>query len=331
MIPELNGDFLQWLRGFYYVATTGSVRAAAKMMNRNPSTISYQLKALEEELGTLLFDRSKKSLSITNSGKDLLSWTISTFSTLQEMRSKVGNTPGGEIHGAIRIAATLPILAFAGNSIGAFVRRHSHIKLEIERGLSHDVREAVEDARVDFGLLPVINEPVAETFEVFMEARPLLIVPRNNPWKLSATPTLEEMRKLPYVSFMKMGGMDEFGMYMENMGFGNFYQDNSVIKVNNYHLILRFVWQGLGAAVMDELCFRATQFGAEWESLEALSLEGILPSRKYGLLTRSKRRFGLQVIVCMNHLRDFFSSLAEDGSSIAWAKARQAENTDYSN
>lgn len=43
MIEELNGDFLQWLRGFYYVSQTGSIRRAAQMMNRNPSTISYQI------------------------------------------------------------------------------------------------------------------------------------------------------------------------------------------------------------------------------------------------------------------------------------------------
>ena len=39
------------------------------MMNRNPSTISYQIRSLEEELNTVLFDRYKKSLRITPEGK----------------------------------------------------------------------------------------------------------------------------------------------------------------------------------------------------------------------------------------------------------------------
>lgn len=95
MIPELNGDFLQWLRGFYYVAKTGSVRRAAELMHRNPSTISYQLRSLETELNTVLFDRYKKSLQITPEGKKLLGWTITTFETLQSMRSAVGTTDAG--------------------------------------------------------------------------------------------------------------------------------------------------------------------------------------------------------------------------------------------
>lgn len=324
MIPELNGDFLQWLRGFYHVATSGSIRAAAKLMNRNPSTISYQLKALEEELGTLLFDRSKKSLRITNAGKDLLSWTISTFATLQEMRSRIGAT-AGDLHGPVSVAATLPILALAATTIGIFASDYPRIQINIERGLSNDVREAVRDARVDFGLLPVINCPVAEEFEEFIEARPMLVVPKSNSWNISDRPTLEEMEKLPYVSFLKSGGGDELGNYFASSGMGNFIQENSVIRINNYHLILRFVWQRLGVAVMDELCFQATRFGAEWESLEAIPLDHILPCRKYGLLTRARRRFGLQVFSFMDHLREFFSSLGKESAKIPWNQVRQLE------
>ena len=105
MIPELNGDFLQWLRGFYYVAKTGSVRRAAELMHRNPSTISYQLRSLET-------DRYKKSLQITPEGKKLLGWTITTFETLQSMRSAVG-TSDGRLQGDIFLGATLPVAIMA--------------------------------------------------------------------------------------------------------------------------------------------------------------------------------------------------------------------------
>ena len=43
---------------------------------------------------TVLFDRYKKSLQITPEGKKLLGWTITTFETLQSMRSAVGTTDG---------------------------------------------------------------------------------------------------------------------------------------------------------------------------------------------------------------------------------------------
>ena len=112
MIPELNGDLLQWLRGFYYVARTGSVRKAAELMHRNPSTISYQLKCLEDDLGTVLFVFFYKSMKITREGEKLLEWTISTFETLQGMRKAVA-PEDGRLQGEIVCGATLPVAVLA--------------------------------------------------------------------------------------------------------------------------------------------------------------------------------------------------------------------------
>ena len=39
MIEELNGDFIQWLRGFYYIAKTGSLRRAAPRQKSAPESV----------------------------------------------------------------------------------------------------------------------------------------------------------------------------------------------------------------------------------------------------------------------------------------------------
>lgn len=115
MIEELNGDFLQWLRGFYYVSQTGSIRRAAQMMNRNPSTISYQIRSLEEELNTVLFDRYKKSLRITPEGKKLFEWTVYTFETLRGLRSEVG-TLSGKLQGTVTFSSNFLPHKLSGSS-----------------------------------------------------------------------------------------------------------------------------------------------------------------------------------------------------------------------
>lgn len=43
MLEQLNGDFIQRLRAFYYAAQTENIRKAAAMMQRHPSTLSYQI------------------------------------------------------------------------------------------------------------------------------------------------------------------------------------------------------------------------------------------------------------------------------------------------
>jgi LysR family transcriptional regulator, cyn operon transcriptional activator len=65
MIDQIGGDTLQWLRGFYFVAKTGSVTQAAFEMGRKQRAISHQIKCVEEEFGVLLFDRSPGGMGLT--------------------------------------------------------------------------------------------------------------------------------------------------------------------------------------------------------------------------------------------------------------------------
>jgi DNA-binding transcriptional LysR family regulator len=54
MIEEMSGDFLQWLRGFYYVTTTKSVTHAAALMGREQPSITHQIQCLEKEDGNTI-------------------------------------------------------------------------------------------------------------------------------------------------------------------------------------------------------------------------------------------------------------------------------------
>ncbi len=327
MIKELNGDFLQWLRGFYYVAKTGSVRRAAEIMHRNPSTISYQLRSLEEELGTALFDRNKKNLQITPDGDTILEWAISTFETLQNLISSVGNL-GGVLQGSVRMAATLPVATVAVSPISRFVRENPKVELYLERHLSGEVRKAVESSAVDFVLLPIISGGGEDELEIIAKSRPLLVLNRDNPWGVPPIPTAQDLSGLPYVAFSSREGRDDLGEYVVSSGMEDFIQKNAVIRVNNYHLMMRFVWQKLGVAIMDEMCFYGTYFGANWQNLQSIPLDHILPNQLYGLMTRRHKYITPQARALMDVLRLHFLSFSPDGAGNLWDSARQNVSAD---
>lgn len=308
MIEELNGDFLQWLRGFYHVARTGSVRKAATLMNRNPSTISYQLRCLEEELNVVLFDRFKRSMRITPEGRRLLGWTISTFETLKSLRSSVSNADG-RLKGSIRMAGTLPIISLAVPAITRFIRNFPLVKLAVEREISMTVRRMVEDSEVDFGLLPVIR--ALDDLEVLFKARPLLVFAARNSWRIPPVPSLDDLKRLPYIAFMAPNMLDDLGYFAENSGLGDFITRNAIISVNNNHIMLRFILNGLGVGIMDELCFEVSQFGACWSELRVLPLDHLLPNRLYGILTRKGRRISPQSFELIKILRAYFMGLPQ--------------------
>lgn len=325
MIEELNGDFLQWLRGFYFVAKTGSVRKAAEEMHRNPSTVSYQLRCLEDQLQTVLFDRHKKTMRITQEGKELLGWAISTFETLKSLRSSVGNARG-ELQGDVRMAATLPIVTLAVEAITKFTQCHPKVKLAIERDIAYEVRKKVDESEVDFGLLPVTDKQESEKLDIVLKARPLLVLHSDNPWQVPKIPDIADLRRLPYVACSMPGNPDDLSSKVDL--YGDFIRKNAVITLNNYHLAIRFIWQKIGVGIMDELCWQATNFGAEWSAITVIPLDHLLPNRLYGILTRRNKHISPQARALIGALRNYFLSLPSVNPEDAWQRARQ-NNRDY--
>lgn len=317
MIDELNGDFLQWLRGFFYVARTGSVRKAAQEMRRTPSTISYQIRCLEQELNVILFNRDKRAMRITEEGLKLLDWTVSTFETLQSMRSCVSNADG-ELKGMIHMGATLPITTLAVPAISGFIRAHPLVELTIERGLTSDIYRRIKDSEIDFGLVPFIQIPENEDLEVLFKARPLLVYPARNDWHIPPVPMHQDLKKLPYVVFYDSQGLDALNAMAQQKLVSDFILQNSVIRLNNYHLILHFIREGLGVGIMDELCFQATKYGAAWDDVRVSPLDHLLPNHLYGIATKKQKRICPQASELISCLRTYFTSLQMPDGSKPW-------------
>ncbi|MGO7425308.1 LysR family transcriptional regulator, partial [Rhizobium ruizarguesonis] len=57
-----------------WIAQLESFRAAAEKLNTTQPAISVRVAQLEEELGTQLFDRSSRTLSVTPAGRQVLTY-----------------------------------------------------------------------------------------------------------------------------------------------------------------------------------------------------------------------------------------------------------------
>ena len=62
------------LLSFVQVAEHNSFTKAARLLGYSQSTISFQIKQLEDELGCLLFERINHTISLTEKGKELLQY-----------------------------------------------------------------------------------------------------------------------------------------------------------------------------------------------------------------------------------------------------------------
>ena len=98
-LPLLENDVL---RTFVAIAETGNFSTAAEAVFRTPSAVSMQIKKLEEQLGTVLFLRDARSVTLTAGGETLLSYARHMLALSNEAVSRF-RMP--EMQGVVRLGA----------------------------------------------------------------------------------------------------------------------------------------------------------------------------------------------------------------------------------
>ena len=162
----------------------------------------------------------------------------------------------------------------------------------------------VVSSRVDFGLTGITREAPNCHMEEFFTSQPLLIAREDNEFGLPERPTAEDLIRLPFISFLAEN-MEEGGDPYFDTSLASLAQPmHTVLSVNNYHLMLRYVKQGMGVAIMDELCLMASKYGNLGEGLRSYSLEGILPPVHNGILLRDHKHLSPQAAALIARMRD---------------------------
>lgn len=91
------------------IAETGNFTKAAETLYITQSAVSHAVKELEEEAGTLLFERLKKCVHITESGRMLLDESLPLLSSFQALEGRLGRL---ECQAPIRIVSSITIASW---------------------------------------------------------------------------------------------------------------------------------------------------------------------------------------------------------------------------
>ena len=85
---------------FISVAELGSFTRAAEELDYSQSTVSFQIKQLEEELGCLLFERINHTITWTERGRELVSYAHQIRALTDDFKESLteGSSPRGHIH-----------------------------------------------------------------------------------------------------------------------------------------------------------------------------------------------------------------------------------------
>lgn len=84
-MQQINQLNYQHLFYFWVVANEQSITLASKKLSLSPSTISTQIRTLEEHLGVTLFERTNRAMTLTEMGERIHNYAEDIFSLGQEM------------------------------------------------------------------------------------------------------------------------------------------------------------------------------------------------------------------------------------------------------
>ena len=124
------------------VANCGSFSLAAEHCFVTQPSLSMQIKSLEEELGVVLLDRSKKPVIPTEAGEVVLAEIRETLRAYDHIREAVAELKG-ETSGRLRLGVIPTIAPYLLHKfIPDFVRDYPKVELEIAEMVTADIVDA---------------------------------------------------------------------------------------------------------------------------------------------------------------------------------------------
>lgn len=151
------------LRTFLAVARMGHLTRAAEQLHLTQPAVSRQIKALEQELGVLLFERQPTGMTPTTEGRALFPLAERTLFSAMELLSQA-RALRGEVSGAVVIGTLIdPDTLRLGAFLGALLAYFPKVQVRLQHGISGWVLERVRAGTLDAGfhIGPVLDPEIS--------------------------------------------------------------------------------------------------------------------------------------------------------------------------
>jgi LysR family cyn operon transcriptional activator len=184
---------LRQLKYFIASAETLNFTEAASQCCITQSTLSQQIKQLENDLGTPLFERIGKRVFLSEAGKNFLPFAQQTVADAEYGIQRIKDMEGLTI-GNLCVGTTFGLSALITDAIDRFTKAYPDIYIEVVFLKQDHLIEAVKERKIDFaltfGLMQkdelLVEQPI-RTYHL------CAIVSDNNPLANQATVSLQQL------------------------------------------------------------------------------------------------------------------------------------------
>jgi DNA-binding transcriptional LysR family regulator len=275
-----KGNRHKQLRAFVYTVKLGTLTRAAEALYLSQPSVSLQIKALERELDVVLFERTRRRITVTDAGEALYELArplVEGWETLdRDFRARLQ----GLQRGSLTIAAgTSTIQYLLPSLVQAYRERMPGVHLELANVTGQDGLALLREDGADFAVGSMLDVPHDLAYEPVYHYDPMLIMPLDHPLAEKQDIAIEDLS--PYGLILPPQRLTTYRLV--DLVFQQRQVPYTVaIEVGGWEVIKHYVAMGLGISIVTGICLTE----ADRAHLAVRNMRRYFPQRSYGVVMR---------------------------------------------
>lgn len=280
---------IRQLRYFLKVAELLNFSEASKVLYVTQSTLSQQIKQLEAELDTTLFERNSHEVTLTEAGQKLVEYAQKVVVDADICQQKMTDLKD-LLTGELNIGVTFTFSPLLTETVLEFIERHPDVRLNIIYKTMAELMEMLQRHEVDFVLAFKPTEK-NERIESYMLFNNKLVVAMSNTHPLAKRKniTFDDLKSCQVA--MPAHGLQIRNAF-DNMTELAINELNVRLEINDINILLKLVCQSKLVTVLSEAALHEEEglVGIPLEMGNA-DMEGCIHMLKNAYIKNSAREF----------------------------------------
>ncbi|MFB7510155.1 LysR family transcriptional regulator [Streptomyces broussonetiae] len=238
---------LRHLRYFLAVAEELHFGRAAQRLHIAQPALSQQIRQLEKIVGVELFQRTSRSVRLTDAGASFQPRARDLLSRLAADLDEAGRVGRGE-SGRLDVAFITSATAIVSERLRAFSRHRPDVQVKLHDGFTVDVLTALERGTADVGIVRDAEERSGIALTPLATERLVAVVPAHHPAARGDRLGVTALAADPLILFPRSAGPHAFDLNTQPLREAGI--DVQVAQeCSNWHTIIMLVAAGLGITI----------------------------------------------------------------------------------
>ncbi len=188
------------LQVFHAVAGVLSFTKAAELLNMTQPAVTHQIRQLEADFDTRLFDRENNRISLTQAGEQVLEYANQIIALYGEMHESVKSLTG-DTSGLVTLGASTTIAEYMlPGLLGDFLDKFPNVQVRLRVANTDSIVGMVGDNSIDLGIVEGVVNNQYLLVEDCQQDELRVIVPPDHTLAAKATLVPAELLDYPFIS-----------------------------------------------------------------------------------------------------------------------------------